>query len=92
MFGILGAPLFREHTCMDGGYCDFKLKLGAEPLPYWPPVFTQANDSRYSNNEDPRCPHKRASGILFIVAALRCLLVHTARHDPLKQGVPRYSA
>ena len=30
------------------------------------------------NNEDPRCPHKRASGILFIVAALRCLLVHTA--------------
>ena len=28
------------------------------------------------NNEDPRCPHKRASGILFIVAALRCLLVH----------------
>ena len=45
-FGILGAPLFRKHTCMDGGYCDFKLKLGAEPLPYWPPVFTQANDYR----------------------------------------------
>ena len=43
---FLGAPLFREHTCMDGGYCDFKLKLGAEPLPYWPPVFTQANDYR----------------------------------------------
>ena len=77
MFGILGAPLFREHTCMDGGYCDFKLKLGAEPLPYWPPVLAQANDYRQSNNEDPRCPHKRASGILFIVAALRYLLVHT---------------
>lgn len=46
IFGILGAPLFREHTCMDGGYCDFKLKLGAEPLPYWAPVFTQANDYR----------------------------------------------
>ena len=30
------------------------------------------------NNEDPRCPHKRASGILFIVAALRRLLVHAA--------------
>ncbi len=28
------------------------------------------------NNEDPRCPLVRASGILFIVAALRCLLVH----------------
>ncbi len=46
MFGILGAPLFREHTCMDGGYCDFKLKLGAEPLPCRPPLFTQANDYR----------------------------------------------
>ena len=46
MFGILGAPLLREHTCMDGSYCDFKLKLGVEPLPYWPPVFTQANDYR----------------------------------------------
>ena len=42
MFGILGAPLFREHTCMeDGGFCDFKLKTGAEPMPYWPPVFSQ---------------------------------------------------
>ena len=42
MFGIVGAPLFREHTCMDeGGYCDFKLKVDAEPMPYWPPVFTQ---------------------------------------------------
>ncbi len=42
MFGIVGAPLFREHTCMDeDGYCDFKLKADAEPMPYWPPVFTQ---------------------------------------------------
>ena len=42
MFGILGAPLFREHTCFeDGSYCDFKLKADAEPLPYWPPVFLQ---------------------------------------------------
>ena len=42
MFGILGAPLFREHTCMEeGGYCDFKLKTGAETMPYWPPVFSQ---------------------------------------------------
>lgn len=46
MFGILGAPLFREHTCMDSGYCDFKLKLGAEPLPCRPSVLTQANDYR----------------------------------------------
>ena len=42
MFGVFGVPLFREHTCFeDGDYCDFKLKLDAEPLPYWPPVFTQ---------------------------------------------------
>lgn len=41
MFGILGAPLFREHTCFDGDFCDFKLKPGATPMPYWPPVFTQ---------------------------------------------------
>ena len=42
MFGAFGVPLFREHTCFaDGDYCDFKLKIGAEPLPYWPPVFTQ---------------------------------------------------
>ena len=42
MFGVLGAPLFREHTCFeDGDYCDFKLKNNARPLPYWPPVFTQ---------------------------------------------------
>ena len=27
----------------DGDYCDFKLKIGAEPLPYWPPVFSQEN-------------------------------------------------
>lgn len=42
MFGIVGAPLFREHTCMEeGGYCDFKLKVDAEPMPYMPPVFSQ---------------------------------------------------
>mgnify|MGYP004513679955 FL=1 len=46
MFGILGAPLFWAHTCMDSGYCDFKLKLGAEPLPCRPSVLTQANDYR----------------------------------------------
>jgi len=44
MFGVLGAPLYREHTCFeDGDYCDFKLKTDAEPLPYWPPVFSQDN-------------------------------------------------
>ena len=41
MFGIVGVPLYREHTCFDGGYCDFKLKADAKTLPYWPPVFTQ---------------------------------------------------
>lgn len=42
MFGIVGAPLFREHTCMEeGGCCDFKLKCNAKPMPYWPPVFSQ---------------------------------------------------
>ena len=42
MFGVLGAPLYREHTCFeDGDYCDFKLKVDAEPMEYWPPVFTQ---------------------------------------------------
>ena len=41
MFGIVGVPLFREHTCFDGGFCDFKLKVGVAPMPYWPPVFTQ---------------------------------------------------
>ena len=40
--GAMGVPLFREHTCFeDGDYCDFKLKPDAEPMPYWPPVFTQ---------------------------------------------------
>ncbi len=44
MFGSMNAPLYREHTCfMNGDYCDFKLKLGEKPLPYWPPVFTQDN-------------------------------------------------
>ena len=46
IFGIPGAPLFREHTCMGGGYCDFKRKFAAEPLPCRPSVFTQANDYR----------------------------------------------
>lgn len=42
MFGVFGVPLFREHTCFaDGDYCDFKLNLGAAPVEYWPPVFTQ---------------------------------------------------
>lgn len=42
MFGIVGAPLFREHTCMEkDGFCDFKLKTGAAPMEYWPPVFAQ---------------------------------------------------
>ena len=42
MFGALGVPLYREHTCFeDGDYCDFKLKKDAEPMEYWPPVFKQ---------------------------------------------------
>lgn len=42
MFGVFGVPLFREHTCFaDGDYCDFKLKIDAEPLTWWPPVFQQ---------------------------------------------------
>lgn len=44
MFGVFGVPLYREHTCFeDGDYCDFKLKLDAEPMEYWPPVFMQGN-------------------------------------------------
>ena len=44
MFGVLGVALMREHTCFeDGDYCDFKMKKGAKPLPYWPPVFAQDN-------------------------------------------------
>lgn len=47
LFGILGAPLFREHTCFEtGDYCDFKLKLDAKPMAYWPPVFTQGKGYR----------------------------------------------
>ncbi|MBQ8159110.1 MAG: L-2-amino-thiazoline-4-carboxylic acid hydrolase [Clostridia bacterium] len=43
-FGLLSVPLYREHTCFQSGdYCDFKLKLDAEPLSYWPPVFRQDN-------------------------------------------------
>ena len=42
MFGAFDVPLFREHTCFeDGDYCDFKLKLDAKSMEYWPPVFTQ---------------------------------------------------
>ena len=42
MYGVLGVPLYREHTCFsDGDCCDFKLKAGAGTLPYWPPVFEQ---------------------------------------------------
>ncbi len=42
MFGVFGVPLFREHTCFeDGDYCDFKLKMDAKPMEYWPPVFEQ---------------------------------------------------
>ena len=42
MFGVFGVPLFREHTCFeDGDYCDFKLKMDAKPMEYWPPVFRQ---------------------------------------------------
>jgi len=42
MFGVLGAPLYREHTVFsDGDYCDFKLNTQAKPMPYWPPVFLQ---------------------------------------------------
>ena len=42
MFGALGVPLYREHTCFeDGDHCDFKLKVGAKPMDYWPPVFKQ---------------------------------------------------
>lgn len=42
MFGVFGVPLYREHTCFeDGDYCDFKLKMDAKPVEYWPPVFTQ---------------------------------------------------
>ena len=41
MFGILGAPLFREHTCMEDSMCDFKLKVDATPMLYNPPVFSQ---------------------------------------------------
>ncbi|WP_144362837.1 L-2-amino-thiazoline-4-carboxylic acid hydrolase [Mediterraneibacter gnavus] len=44
MFGVLGAPLYRRHTCFaNGDYCDFSLKPGAPLLPYWPPVFIQRN-------------------------------------------------
>lgn len=41
MFGLVDTPLFRERTCFEDDYCDFKLKLGEKPMPYMPPVFTQ---------------------------------------------------
>ena len=46
IFGIPGAPLFWAHAYMGGGYCDFKRKFAAEPLPCRPSVLTQANDYR----------------------------------------------
>ncbi len=47
MFWLLNVPLFREHTCAEeDGLCDFKLKLCAQPMPYWPPVFSQGNGYR----------------------------------------------
>ena len=63
MFGILGAPLYREHTCFDDGdYCDFKLKLSAKPMDYDPPVFAISgylSDHKY-------CFHGRFAGSYFI--------------------------
>lgn len=48
MYGLLGVPLRREHTCFeDGDYCDFKVKCGDEALPYWPPVFTQGEGYKF---------------------------------------------
>lgn len=44
MFGILGAPLFRTRTCFEDNCCNFNLKLGAKPLSYAPPVFSQENE------------------------------------------------
>ena len=42
MYGVLGVPLYREHTCFeDGDYCDFKLKIGSPVMDYRPPVFSQ---------------------------------------------------
>lgn len=42
MLGVIGVPLFREHTCFeDGDYCDFKIKNGEKPMEYLPPVFSQ---------------------------------------------------
>jgi len=42
MFGALGAPLYRTHTCFeDEDYCDFSMKPGAEIMDAWPPVYTQ---------------------------------------------------
>lgn len=46
MFGVLGVPLFREHTSAVDGYCDFRLKLVAEPMPYDPPVFSRGKGFR----------------------------------------------
>lgn len=42
MFGELNVPLYRSHTCFeDGDYCDFNVKVDAEVMKGWPPVFTQ---------------------------------------------------
>ena len=34
------------HTCAVDGYCDFRLKLVAEPMPYDPPVFSRGKGFR----------------------------------------------
>ena len=45
IFGELNVPLRRTHTCFqDGDYCDFCLARNGDPLPFWPPVFTQDNE------------------------------------------------
>lgn len=42
MFGEMGVPLYRTHTCFeDDDYCDFSIRRGAEIMKAWPPVFTQ---------------------------------------------------
>lgn len=45
MYGVLGVPFFRKQTIADGAdWCDFNIKYGVDPLPYWPPVFQQENE------------------------------------------------
>ncbi len=41
-YGIRSVSDIMGNTCFkDGDYCDFKLKVDAKPITYWPPVFTQ---------------------------------------------------